>query len=167
MAFIGKKVNESAASKKAKVTVSINNGRVGLVFRKGVVAPETLIDVLIGVDDDFGFLLVKRGVGSMVKKFGNSDNVVSWGASRKASTVYPALNRAEAVVISDDENGLLLQIMVPEAEEVEAGDVIKVAKAGEPAEATGVATEEFGLGLDSEPVAEVAQPVKPAAKKKK
>lgn len=111
MAFIGKKIQE--ASRKAKITVSINKGRVGLVFRKGIVAPDTSIDVLIGVDEDFGYLLVKRGEGVPVAKFGNSDNVVSWGASRKASVVYPALKRAEAVVVTDDENGLLLKIEFP------------------------------------------------------
>jgi len=112
MAFIGKKIQE-ASNKKAKITVSINNGRVGLVFRKGIVAPGTSIDVLIGIDEDFGFLLVKRGEGSPVSKFGNSDNVVSWGASRRASTVYPALKRAHAEIVSDDEDGLLLKITFP------------------------------------------------------
>lgn len=112
MAFIGKKIQE-ASNKKAKITVSINKGRVGLVFRKGIIAPGTSIDVLIGIDDDFGFLLVKRNEGSPVAKFGNSDNVVSWGASRKASVVYPALKRAAAEVVSDAENGLLLKIMFP------------------------------------------------------
>jgi len=144
MAFIGKKIQEG--SKKAKITASINKGRVGLVFRKGIVAPGTSIDVLIGTDDDFGYLLVKRGEGSLVSKFCNSDNVVSWGASRQASTIYPALKRAEAVIISDDENGLLLKIVMPAAE---------VAPAAVAAES--VAAElgiddappvEFGLGLE-------------------
>ena len=154
MAFIGKKTQE-AGSKKAKITVSINKGRVGLVFRKGIVAPGTSIDVLIGTDEDFGFLLVKRGEGAPVSKFGNSDNVVSWGASRKASTIYPALKRAHADVISDDENGLLLKIVFPAGE-------------GAPVEAAAVVEEvadEFGLGLDPEPVA-VEKPKKEKKAKK-
>lgn len=114
MAFIGKKINESAAAKKPRVTVSINNGRVGLVFRKGVVAAGTAIDVLTGVGEDFGFLLVKRGEGALVKPFGNSEQVVSWGASRKASCVYPVLSRVGAEIISDDENGMLLKLDMPE-----------------------------------------------------
>lgn len=111
MAFVGKKVNE-AAVKKPIVTVSMNNGRVGCVFRKGVVAPGTSIDVLIGVDEDYGYLLVKRGTGSPVSKFGNSDHVVSWGASRKASVVYPLLNRVPAEIIRDDADGILLKLPV-------------------------------------------------------
>lgn len=123
MAFIGKKINEVSGGKKAKITVSINKGRVGLVFRKGIVAPGTNLDVLIGVDDDFGYLLVKRGEGSPVSKFGNSDNVVSWGASRKASVVYPALKRVAAEVVSDDENGLLLKLAIPAPEAQAEPDV--------------------------------------------
>ena len=123
MAFIGKKINEVSGGKKAKITVSINKGRVGLVFRKGIVAPGTNLDVLVGVDDDFGYLLVKRGEGSPVSKFGNSDNVVSWGASRKASVVYPALKRVAAEVVSDDENGLLLKLAIPAPEAQAEPDV--------------------------------------------
>ena len=123
MAFIGKKINEVSGGKKARITVSINKGRVGLVFRKGIVAPGTNLDVLIGVDDDFGYLLVKRGEGSPVSKFGNSDNVVSWGASRKASVVYPALKRVAAEVVSDDENGLLLKLAIPAPEAQAEPDV--------------------------------------------
>lgn len=125
MAFIGKKIQE-AGNKKAKITVSINKGRVGLVFRKGIVAPGTSIDVLIGIDEDFGYLLVKRGEGAPVSKFGNSDNVVSWGASRKASVVYPPLKRAEAIVVTDDENGMLLKLDFTGAPVIPAEETMKM-----------------------------------------
>jgi hypothetical protein len=89
----------------------MSNGRIGVVFRKGLVAPGANVDVLIGTDEDFGYLLVKRGTGLPVSKFGNSDHIVSWSASRRVTALYPPLKRVAADVISDDDNGILLKIV--------------------------------------------------------
>jgi hypothetical protein len=108
MAFIGKKSNETGKNKKAAVTVTTNEGRIGLLVRNGVIAPGTLMDVLIGTDEDFGFLQITFGAGTPAKAFGKKGTTISYSASRAMAKTLPPLRRHTAVICEKLEDGSLI-----------------------------------------------------------
>lgn len=119
MAFIGKKQADSSGNKKPNASVSFCEGRIGVVLRGPYVKAGTLIDVLVGTDEDFGLLMIKIGEGTPCKAFGKKAQAVSWSASRAASKIYPNMTRTAATIIDGDETHIILQITALRGEENE------------------------------------------------
>lgn len=112
MAFIGKMVKEKTHKNPAvQVTFNPNINRISFIFRQNVIPAESVIDVLIGTEEDAGYIKIVKGQGTMVDTIGKKGVVTSWGASRSvAATVLPALRRETAVIIEDNEEYMLLQV---------------------------------------------------------
>lgn len=80
MAFIGKQ-NRSRKNKVSDVQVTVCGSRIGFVFRNGVVPPDAKFDVLIGTEEDFGYVKLVPG-DQAVRPIGKKGLCCSWSASR-------------------------------------------------------------------------------------
>lgn len=117
MAFIGKIAQESR-NKKPSITVTISEGRIGLLMRGGVIAPGTPLDVQVGTDEDFGFLRVAKVAadqGTPCKAYGKTGKSTSWSATRAIAKSLPAMRRREATIVEVEEDGsLIVDLGLPE-----------------------------------------------------
>lgn len=123
MAFVGKQQRQKT-NKKADVQVSIKDGRIGLVFRSGIVAPGTTIDVLVGTEEDFGkFMIVTSDSGKSTKQIGKSGKICSWSAMRAAAKIYPNVTKYQKATATKLEDGSLLIDLNLGTDEVTAEDL--------------------------------------------
>lgn len=123
MAFIGK-ITREAVQKKPLVqfTFNPNINRISLIFRKGLIPVGSKIDVLVGTEEDAGYLKVNKGTGTEVSPIGKTGTVTSWGACRSvAAKVLPAMRRAEAKIIANNDEFMLLQVPLTPGAAVDTG----------------------------------------------
>lgn len=119
MAFTGKQKRDSGgAIAKAPVSVTANNGRIGVIIRGSRFAPGTLLDVQVGIDEDYGMIRIVPGVGTPCSAFGKKGTAVSWNASRSISKRLPKLNRKDAFIVSTegDSGALIVDLNITKGE---------------------------------------------------
>ena len=109
MSFIGK-VQQESSNKKAAVQISANKGRIGVIVRGSRIPVGRLIDVQIGINEDFGKIRIALGTGLACKALGKTGKSVSWSASRAAAKILPELRRVDGTIVLQDETQIIVQI---------------------------------------------------------
>lgn len=156
MAFIGKSTNAGTgkASIPCKVTCSTKTGRLGVVFRNGLVAEGTPVDVLVGTEGDHGLLLVKLGTeaganGIPAKSLGHKGQSTSWAGIRtKATKTLPEMKRRPCIIKEQGEGYILIDMQLDNAEVVDEGEGEEVAETEEVTEVLPAVDESEGTALE-------------------
>lgn len=121
MAFIGKQ-NRSRKNKVADVQVTVCDSRIGFVFRNGVVPPDARLDVLIGTEEDFGYVKLVPG-DRAVRPIGKKGLCCSWSASRAAVTVIPDMKKYMGATLTQIEDEYLINLNMTGSDDITAEDM--------------------------------------------
>lgn len=106
MAFIGKQ-DRSRKNKLPDVQVTVSGTRIGFVFRNGIMFQQAKLDVLIGSEEDFGFIKLVPG-DRPVKPIGKKGHCCSWSVSRAAVSHLPDMKKYRGATATVEEGGVLL-----------------------------------------------------------
>ena len=106
MAFIGKQ-NRSTRNKQPDVQVTVSGTRIGFVFRNGIMAMSAKLDMLVGINEDFGYVKLVPG-DRPVRPIGKKGLCCSWSASRAAVANLPDMKKYKGATAHIEEGGAFL-----------------------------------------------------------
>lgn len=126
MAFMGKASKEGSGKANVAIKVTCNkNGRLGVVFRNGLIPEGTEVDVKVGTEEDHGLLMVVFGGPDAVpvKSLGHNGNSTSWSGIRtKATKGLPEMKRRPCIIKDQTKAYILIDMQLDNAAIVDEGE---------------------------------------------
>ena len=153
MAFLGK-ASVGRGEGKANIPVKVScskNGRLGVVFRNGLIPEGTPVDVMVGTGEDHGKLMVVFTGNDLqpVKSLGHKGQSTSWSGIRtKATKGLPEMKRRPCVILEKADTYILIDMQLGDASVVEEGEGAEVEEVTEVVEEAPAIEEAAGVSVE-------------------